>query len=196
MKYTFNTYSIVIRGNSHNPTVLSELFLLKSGIITDETEIDRNKLIITPALFQANIKGKTNIIVEPNSLNISSIEFEKPFDFATRYCNNLKYIKANAVGCNFDVEVEEFNFDLLFKPFNTISFRQGAVSSFSYQFLADENTVCNVTLLRKDKLSSIIKFNFHRNISNVILGDLGIDFLANAKKYNKLVDEFIQSVMI
>lgn len=195
MKSTFNAFSIVIRGNSHNPTVLSELFLIKSGIIIDENEIDRNKLIITPALFKANIKGKTNIIVEPNSLSVSSIEFDKPFDIANKYCNNLRFIKANAIGINFDVEIDEYDSDLFFKPLNTISFMQGAVNSFSYQFLADENTVCNVTLFRKDKLTSIIKFNFHQNIPNIILGELGIDFLANAKRYNKLVEEFIQTVI-
>lgn len=196
MKKTNINYHIVVLGNTHNPTVISETFFIKSGIISSEDELDRNKLIITPALCQATIKGKTNVIVEPSSLNINSTEFETPYKIAAKYCENLKFIKSIAIGINFDIQVVEYDFDKLFEKANFSDYNNCTTRALSFVYDAADNVKCNVTLTKKDSETGIFRFNFHQDTKNILLGDLNIDFLSNAEKYLKQTEEFIKSILI
>lgn len=195
MKITHNIYSIVIRGNSHNPTVISDMFLLKTGIISDESEIDRNKLIVTPALFQANLKGNTNLMVETNSLNISSQDFNSPYDIAKKYCDNLKFIKSTAIGINFDITVAEYDFDSYFNKYNNISYNNSTVVSVVHNFDADSNTIANVTIHKQSESKSLFRFNFHRNTPSILLGDLNVDFNSIASNFLTQAEEFISTIL-
>ncbi len=195
MEIKNNHYSLVILGNTHNPTVISETFFLKSGIIDKESDLDRNKLIITPALCQASIGGNTNIIVEPNTLNITSTVFEKPYDIAKKYCQNLGYIKSVAIGINFDFNVLEYDFDKLFNMINFTDFKGCTPNSISFVFNANDSTQSNVTLKRNDSKNANLRFNFHQPTPDVILGDLNMDFVNIAKEYYNQSNEFIKSLL-
>lgn len=195
MKINFNNYSLVIIGNSHNPTVISDNFFLKTGIISNESEIDRNKMLITPALCQAFLKGNTNFLVEPNLLTVNSTEFVNPYEIGKKYCSNLGFIKSIAIGINFDISIEEYDFDKWFLPLRITDFNNCTTRSIVFTFDANPQTKANVTVTKNAPDKALLRFNFHKDTPNVLLGDLNIDFISEAKIFQSQSNDFIKSLL-
>lgn len=195
MNITINKYSLVIRGNIHNPTVISETFFLKSGIVSDVEEIDRAKLIITPALCQVIFRNNIQFIVEPNTLNISGPDPKIAFEIGNKYCSNLGYIKSIAVGLNFEFEVENFDFENWFLPFNISDYKKCEVKAVDFTFSANSTTVANVTVIKKSISNALIRFNYHTDTKNTILSELNIDFVSSAEEFIKQSYDFINSIL-
>lgn len=195
MKITIANYSLVIIGNSHNPTVISDAFFLKSGIVSDINEIDKNSLLITPGFCRATLKKNTYFIVEPNSLKISSSESKIPYEIGNKYCSSLGYIKSIAVGINFDIIVEEFDFDHWFKPLSLTDYRDCVTNSIVFSFNASKSTKSNVTISRLDQKKALLKFNFHIETSEVILSNLNMDFVSLSEEYIIQANEFIINLL-
>ena len=56
MEFRLRKNSLVILAENHNPTLLTDLFLLKAKFIESPSEIDRRSYILTPALERGKIK--------------------------------------------------------------------------------------------------------------------------------------------
>jgi hypothetical protein len=186
-------YSLVITGNVHNPTVISDFFLKNSGIISDEQELDRSKTIITPALCQIFIKkSDTVFVVMPNVLTITSKDSNLPFTIGKKYCSNLGYINSIAVGINFEVLVTDFNFEKWFENYKISTYNNAMMQSFIVTFTANPNTKCNVTITLNSADKATFRFNFHRD-TNVPLSNIPFDFIQEANKFKNQANEFIKN---
>ena len=141
-------YSLVIIGNSHNPTVITDYFLKESGIVDDPMkDIDRNNYLVTPAVTQLTIRGRSSIVVEPNRLNIQSNDPSEPFIVGQRYCNTLKFIIGSAIGLNFEILVEKFDFDKWFASKPQSNQMGLTVRSIDYNMKLEEG-LCNIKVTK------------------------------------------------
>jgi len=196
MKIVTKNYSFVIIGNSHNPTVISDSFLLKSGIVSDLSEIDRNNFLITPGFCQVLfLKNNTSFIVEPNSLKISSSDSRIPFEMGYKYCSSLGYIKSMAVGINFDILVEDYDFIKWFIPLTLSEYRECVTNSIVFSFKSSQTSKSNVNVTKIDDSKAIFRFNYHTDTKDVILSELNSDFVLASEEYMVQSVEFINSIL-
>lgn len=196
MNKVVKTYSLVLVGNNHNPTILTDYFLTKSGIVNDpEKEIDKDSFIITPALAQVNIKSGTSIIVESDKLVIHSLNDQDPFIFATQYCKHLQYIQATGLGINFDIIVSDFDFDKWFAKKQQSKVQGLMIKAVEFAYSIAEG-ICNIKATKINEGSAHFRFNFHQDFSNVPLGEMKINFLEKSKEYRTtsiaLVDQILE----
>ena len=70
MKQTIINNSVVILASSHNPTLISDVFLIESGMISDIKEIVPQNKFITPGYTQLTFTSGVNFTLEPNRLVI------------------------------------------------------------------------------------------------------------------------------
>lgn len=186
------SFSLVIASNSHNPTVVTDHFLLKSGIIDDVNRIDRDRLIITPALTQILIDKTVLVNVEPDKLNIQSSDFESPFKIGQLYCANLIHIIPIAIGYNFHSVISDFDIiNWVMGSFQESIYKFGAISGvdIAYPF---ENVYCTVNIRVIEKNKVLVISNFHRDIIGITLGDIKENFLSKAEIFLELHRKFIK----
>lgn len=196
MNKVVKTYSLVLVGNNHNPTVLTDYFLKKSGIVEDpDKEINKDSIIITPAVSQVNIKSGTSIIVESNRLLIQSQNSQDPYIIAERYCKNLQYIQATGVGINFDIEADDFDFDKWFANKLHSNAKGLVIKAVEYAYSVVEG-MCNIKVTKLSENKAHFRFNYHQDLQSVPLGELKIDFLKKSEEYLRssfdLVDQILE----
>jgi hypothetical protein len=93
--------SVVIIAKFHNPTILSEGFLVTSNLIKDYKEVNRDSIIITPPLSNVRFTNGTNMVIELERMRIESKGSNDAALKAESYFQALPHIKCKAVGINF-----------------------------------------------------------------------------------------------
>jgi hypothetical protein len=110
-------FSIVISGETHNPTILNPDFLAVRNIVPSEWGWDTSQVVTTQALSLVSYTNGLSITVEPGRLQIidagTSIESGAPNskapEIARRYVDVLPHVRYTAVGVNFLSAVERAN---------------------------------------------------------------------------------------
>ncbi len=179
------TNSLVVLADAHNPTLISDYFLLESGIIDNVEQINKSSVIITPALSSLNLKDGTQIQINPGKLIMTSQSGDQVFDRGQKYCSSLSFIKGIAVGINFDVNISQINAEKWFKKFN-LTKSSALCLEVKHQYKS-----CNIT---SSKISNDLiraQFNFHYQLpKNTPLGEITIDFKKEWQKNLKLLKTF------
>jgi hypothetical protein len=111
----FIQFSIVVSGETHNPTILNPDFLAIRNIVPEEWEWSTaDQVVTTPALSVVSYTNGLSITVEPNKLQIIDPEVRvsdgplssKAAEIARRYVSTLPHVRYTAVGINFFSAVE------------------------------------------------------------------------------------------
>lgn len=198
MDFSFSSKSVVIVANHHNPTIVTEHFLIKSGIIKTEEEVDQNNLIITPSISQIFLKDETKISIEPHKLTINHHEDEKRvYEIGQKYCIHLPHIIANAVGLNFEVELpEDFDIRDWFSKSEYTPYRNSEVNGIDFVFDVNEAKAqkCNVKVFKGDNGQGRLRFNYHHPFNNIPLGEIDLDFAESGAHYQQYCTEFINNL--
>lgn len=184
------TNSIVILASSHNPTLVSETFFKKTGIIENFDDVDKTSLFITPLGSQIRLKDGTVFMLDNNKLNIVSqviTSKDTPFMMAKNYCMALPYIKCRAIGINFEYEA---NGDIVLeKLISSLEFDGIKTKSIDFTFPSHSEHVCNVKLNEKK-----IIFNHHKNYSNVTFEQVDKNFIDLRNSCETRNQEFITAI--
>lgn len=170
----------------HNPSLISDSFLLKTKIIEDLSELKREGYIITPAVSQILFADGSQLTLDQNRLTVTSPLGQSPFVRGQRYCAELPYVKATAIGINFAVNLKEFDFE---KWFERLKITAGS-TCLEVKVLYQSN--CFITLTYTGPHTAKAVFNFHYDHKNV-LGELKLDFVHEWEKNHNSVKQFIQS---
>ncbi|MBF0607748.1 MAG: hypothetical protein HQL61_09415 [Magnetococcales bacterium] len=105
MKLDLTSYSIVILGKRHNPTILNPDFLRHTGIIKDT--LTPKDVLCTLAVSHVVYNGGLSIVAESERLqfideNVVTIPYDSQIPtIATRYLNVLPHVNYTAAGINF-----------------------------------------------------------------------------------------------
>lgn len=193
MEQNISEYSLVILANNHNPTIIGDYFLKESGIINDIKEIDRNNLLITPALSNIIIKNKCSIIAENQRINFKSNQENHPFDYAKKYSSHLNYIQANAIGFNYTVQLSDFDFDLWFAKRKVKPDNEALIRSIEYVY--DYQGIPCTLKLTNDKSNATLTCNFHHHINNTPLGEIKIDYVKKSQEYVSIIPKIIKNIL-
>lgn len=195
MEQKFVNNSVVILGNLHNPSLISDNFLLKSGILERIEDLNRQKLLITPAISQFVIKDYLYFIVESEKLKIVSTKPSKePFEFANKYCKALPHIKTKAIGINFVFKISYHELDNWFKKHHLIRVENSKVENITYTVPIIDNITCNIKLQRENKDLANVEFNFHHHYNDEPLSDINIDFIEKYENYDAHVKDYLSKI--
>lgn len=186
MDQKFISNSLVIIANDHNPTLISDSFLIKSKIIEKPEEIDRNSVVLTPVFARLTIIDKADIELDPKRLAITSRSLSKhPFLIGQKYCKALEYIKGKAIGINFDLSISNYNFLDWFNQRNAFDKAKCVEAKYSYKN-------CNATVIYKNEDNAIVKFNFHYSLKpNSMLSEIKLDFKEEWKNNQSILNQFV-----
>jgi hypothetical protein len=107
-------FSVVISGETHNPTILNPDFLTIRNIVPSEWGWDTGQAVTTPALSVVSYTNGLSITVEPNKLQIvdpgaavvDNAPNSKAAEIARRYVGALPHVRYTAVGTNFFSAIE------------------------------------------------------------------------------------------
>lgn len=187
MKKEINSNSFVVIANTHNPSVLSESFLLKSGIISDLQEIKQDSLIITPQFSQIILLNDDTIQLDSGRLNIVSKFSDRPYIMGQKYCKSLEHVKGSAIGVNFEVQLTDYDFDEWFKINKNDADIKCVEKKFRY-------LNCNITIKHLSTNTVSLNFNFHYDLDNSVLGDIELDFKSEWNQNQNKIDLFIEKV--
>jgi hypothetical protein len=194
MAFTFDNNSLVIVANQHNPTVISENFLISSGIIESAEAIDRNNLVITPAVSQVFLKEGIKISVEPNKMTIHQEDIgDGVYEIGRKYCESLPHIKCTAIGINFELALDqEVDIENWFSKFNLVDYKNSHVNGIDFEFDLDEEKPfkCHVKVYKAEDSSGKIRFNYHHPLNEPPLKDIDFDFKEKWKEYTQYCEEF------
>lgn len=100
-------FSVVILGETHNPTILNPDFLAIRDIVPAEWEWAIDQVVTTPAFSVVGYTNGVSVTVEPNKLQVvDGGEGTMPPDskataIAQRYVSVLPHVRYTAVGTNF-----------------------------------------------------------------------------------------------
>lgn len=185
MNITYTSNSLVVVATTHNPSVISESFLLKSGIIETADELSLENMIISPQFSFIEFKDGVNLQIDFGRLAISSPMSHRPYELGQKYCAALKHINGSAVGINFDLEVTDYDFESWFQKYNL----DESVLCLELKFKLDN---CIVAVKRMSTMLCSLNFNFHYDLdANESLGDLKLDLVQEWRKNKDIVDVFI-----
>ncbi|MEM6522748.1 MAG: hypothetical protein AAGF85_05020 [Bacteroidota bacterium] len=193
MKYTIDSNSVVVVAKSHNPTLISDDFLVKSGIIKDAEEINKNNRIITPAMSNIQLLSGVNIQLDAERLVIVGQNNDEPFRIASSYCNTLTFIRASALGLNFDLTIDQYDVQ---KWFNKFNFRDIKADQVRLVKRFDRKK-CIITITKITDASCKAQFNFHYGYKELVtLDGLGVNFIEEGKKNRTEADSILKEVFI
>lgn len=170
----------------HNPSLISDSFLLDTGIIKDLKDLKREGYIITPAVSQILFTDGTQLTLDQTRLTVTSALGSTPFEKGQSYCRHLPFIKATGIGINFDVNVQDFDFKKWFGKFQVSS------DSTCVEIKIRYRTNGNITLTYTGENRGKAMFNFHYDHNNV-LANLKLDFVDEWKKNYEAVKVFLAS---
>ncbi len=103
-------FSVVILGETHNPTILNPDFLAMRDIVPTGWTTDQ--VITTPAFSVVSYANGLSVTVEPNRLQVADADSSalppksKAIDIAQRYVGTLPHVRYTAVGTNFGSAVD------------------------------------------------------------------------------------------
>ncbi len=191
MKKQIKSNSLIILARSHNPTLVSDHFLLSSGIISDVKEINPNNKIITPAITQIQLLSGTQITLDQDRLNITSPEGKEPYTLGEKYCKSLSFIRATAIGINYDIVITDFDFK---KWFDRVRVSDLTPNQFKFA-RSFKNKIANITVSRDTDISANFQFNFHYPVEDKTLGQLGMKFVYEWEENKKYLDMIIKTLL-
>lgn len=193
MKTDFLNNSVVILAQSHNPTLLSDYFLLKAGIIDDINKINREHFLVTPAFSRVILSNGTLLEIEPERFKI---EGNFGIDIPTKgmfYFKSLPYIRCKAVGINFHTLVSDFDFKKFFSKF---SFDDNiSVNSIKYKYQVN-NLIVNIESLFLTDDSCRFNFNFHYSFNDKTFEEITLDFIKEWEQNKDMVIPLINKLLI
>ncbi len=100
-------FSLVVVGESHNPTILNPDFLVHEGIVPKPWKWNVEETITTPPLALVRYTNSVHITVEQRKFQITDSKCEsgpgksRISEIAVGYVRILPHVKYTAVGCNF-----------------------------------------------------------------------------------------------
>lgn len=174
--------SFVILGAKHNPTVLLGSFFKDSGMISSNSEINSDNVIVTPGLSQVHFKNGDTLILNPERLLIRGNFGKSPFIKGIKYCETLKHISYKAIGINFKYRI----FDVVLSDFiPNVDKNSFKTAGIKFQFDHDYG-ICNLTLNSKqsgEKHFIEADFNYDYKVkSSRKIGDLHFKVLEEREK--------------
>jgi len=187
LNFILRSNILVILADTHNPSLLTDLFLQRSGIIDSENEIIRESFIITPGLASVVLKKGSAIVsitLDPGTLKIESGNSDLPFQIGDKYCKTLPHIVGKAFGINLIYLVRMPNADQWFSEKWNSSYPGAFLKQMVIQ-LQNENQIINVTVSNMGNQNIEVKFNFHNEINKVALG--AVQSFINLRKRNEAI---------
>ena len=174
LNISVKTNTLVILAKSHNPTLVSDSFFKEAGIIMDSREINPNNKIITPALTQIQFLSGVNFNLDSERLVITGTYGKEPFEVGQKYCNALGFIKSNAIGINFDLDVTDYDFKTWF---DRVSVSAHIANQIKFTKNYNNRPICNITVVRETATSAKLQINYHYQFEGEPLKDLDLDFV-------------------
>lgn len=162
-------------------------------MINDVEELDRNNCVFTPSYSRAVLKDGTSIRVESSRMSLVA-EKDKLYDLAIKYCQALPYIKLSGIGINFDIEINDYEFDHLISNKNITVFKDSLIKTIELSFSVNTLTNCNVKLIKGDNSSGSIVLNYHADFDDLPFAEMSFDFIVAADSFENLSIEFIKEV--
>jgi hypothetical protein len=108
MEIQLQQFSITVKGNQHNPTIINPDFLRIRKIVPAEWnwEVDDKKIFISPSRARVAYKTGVVILVEPSNAQFIDLTKVPPIeskikDIAVEFVSTLKHVRYEAVGTNF-----------------------------------------------------------------------------------------------
>lgn len=107
MDATLNQHSIVVVGDTHNPSILNPDFLVHQNIVPKAWGWKVSETFTTPPLAVVRYQNDVAITVEPNKLQVTDGGVEsdpaasKAAEVASAYVSTLPHVRYKAVGINF-----------------------------------------------------------------------------------------------
>ena len=185
--------SLVIIANQHNPTVLSDSFLINQKIVDSGDEIISGSFILTPAFARVSFTNEIKLTLIPERLIIeSNTILNNIYEKGNLYSKALPHIKCSAIGMNITYRVESET-----KVFDSIKkISDAEVSSVAYKlpYKDNETTSCNVNILKNIDNSTIVDFNYDYKFNEIPLKDIGIDFVVEKDDILKKSEIFIDEL--
>lgn len=186
MKKIFKNNSLVILAKEHSPSILTDSFLIKSGICEDLINLKADQNILTSHFSQIVFENGLTIILDPNRFAVTSDLSDEPFVIGQKYCKAVNLLVGYAVGINFDVEIGEYDVQ---GWFHKLSKNGNECVEIKYK-----SGNCNITLKRINNTSALVNFNFHYDlIETETLGDIKLNFVEEWTKNNVIVNTFLDS---
>ncbi len=180
MKFSIDNVTFVLVGNNHNPSIISEYFLVKTGIIKSPEQIERSALIVTPAVSQYVIKGKADIQITPTKLSVSAAtdDYSYLFDIVNKYCRNLPYIKTTAFGINLAFNIEDYDGQALLNSAQKLP-KGASINQINCVEVVDKIASMHVSMLGTNIGGFMVTFNHHHEYPEMSLEQLLGDFDMN-----------------
>lgn len=176
--------------------MITDQFLLRTGIIQSEDQIVRQGYVLTPGLTNLHLRfnnKQVGITVDPGTLKVESKnDFELPFEIGEKYCASLPHIVGRAYGMNFNYSMNARNIDELFDDFSKIDFHNTTLRKLTYQFDAEGAKV--TVVLENAAPKMLANFNFHYENNDVIsrIGHLRKRCDSNQKVAYEFMDEIFK----
>lgn len=189
--------SVVLLCENHNPSLLTDTFLKKAGIISKDNNIIPNSYILTPALSTIKINNKDNITttitLDPNTMKIEG-SGKQPVEFAHSYCENLPNIVGRAYGINFIVHLPMSDYIEWFNSHKISKYKDIEIVKVGYSFNVP-NGVANINLEKKLEKKNVlqVQFNFHYELNKRTIGEIDKLFEKYEKNYI-IVQDFIENL--
>lgn len=126
--------------------------------------------------------------LDQNRLIVTSSLGPSPYEKGQKYCKKLPYIKATGIGINFDVVIQDFDFQTWFGKHKV------SADAVCLEIKVRYQSRCNITLTFVDKNTAKALFNFHYD-HNKVLGELKLDLVDEWRKNHELVKTFLDSAI-
>lgn len=183
--------SFVVLAIQHNPSVFFGNFLIESGIIESEKEIDLQNTIATPAFAEINFINQENINLTPEKLIIKGAFGTSPFEKGVKYCKALPYISYKGIGINFTYRISGVSINKFVKDIDAPYIANQLKIVFPH-----DHGICNLTLKEIKKGEMIeAKFNFDYKVPEPLkLGKIHVDILEEREKNSNKAEQVIHEI--
>ncbi len=169
-------FSVVVRAESNNPTILNPDFLKIQKIVPSEWEV-ASPPITTPPFAIVQYKSGVSISVRPDVLQVTDDESKEPNDskisqIVNRYVEVVPHVQYTAVGINFlssYIAPAGFNLKTHFLKDGPWDLGNNQLENVGLKFtytLDKERLLLSLDAnIQEGKSDIIIKANFHREVN-------------------------------
>lgn len=185
MDFNIRSNSFVLLSNNHNPGIISDSYLVMSGICSDINDLIKDNFVFTPSFSQFSLKSGVTAQLEIQRLAISSnsdASSDEPFRIGQIYLELNKFINAAAMGLNFEVELKD----------KSDWFEKYTLGSAQCSEIKFRDGICNITVKKDHNL--YVNFNFHYEFNPICtLSEITTNLEKEAISHRLFIDKFIKS---
>ncbi len=198
---TLHSLSVVILAEQHNPSIINPDFVKYNKIIPEKWQITQT--ITTPGLSVLKYDNNVQLVVEPNSLNISQDQnesFQKDanseiYKIATQYVKALPHIPYSRLGLNCVVSMIRNNSqEWLTKRFLKTSSQDTKLYMMPKFIITNKEYVINLVFSSRKNNEVVVNCNVHYNgkLDHALLSQRINEWPSRQKDIKRIIDNLIQ----